>query len=224
MNDKKTLTALNLFDQALEIDKDNSLALFGKGKIFVKETLTLNIGREMLFKSIPGLKDKPLRKEAYLLLFKTSSGQESVKILQKAIMDQLVVDPELFQTLAEYQLEKDQIKEAVFTYESGIKKCPDDITLKKNLGVVFASRLKSYREAYLLFKNIVEKTPKDIESLYYLSKISYILKKRKEALEYLDRILQQKVSFSLKNSFEDAKKKIRNYRWRPSFEDVKVNL
>ena len=215
---------MNLFDQALEIDEDNSLASFGKGKIFVQEIPTVNIGRKMLLKSIPGLEDKSLKKEAYLLLSKTSSRQESVKILQRAILDQSIADPELFHNLAKFQLQEDHVKGAVFTYELGIKKFPNDITLQKNLGVIFASRLKDYQEAYSLFKIIVEKTPKDIESLYYLSKISYILKKKEEALGYLNQILQQEVSFSLKNSFEDAKKKIRNYSWRPSFEDVKVNL
>ena len=224
LNDKKTIAALNLFDQALEIDEGNHLALFGKGKIFIREVLTLNIGKEMLTKSITGLEDKSLKKEAYILLSEVSPKEESIKILQKAILDQSVVDATLFHTLAKSQLKNDQIEEAISTYETGINKYPEDHTIYKKLGVVLASRLKNYQEAYTLFKVITKKSPSDIESLYYLSKISYNLKKRKEAISYLDKILQQEVPLSLKTFFKDVQEKIKTYSWKPSFETVEMNL
>ena len=224
LNDKKNIAALNLFDQALEIDEGNPLALFGKGKIFIREPLTLNIGKEMLTRSITGLEDKFLKKEAYLLLSEVSSKEESIQILEKAILDQSAVDADLFHALAKSQLKNDQIKKAISTYETGMKKYPKDHTIHKELGVVLASRLKNYREAYTIFKVITKKKPEDIESLYYLSKISYNLRKRKEALSYLDKILQQEVSLSLRSFFEDVQEKIKTYRWKPSLETVEMNL
>ena len=224
LDEKKIVAALNQFDKALEIDENNSFALFGKGKIFVQKTLTLNIGRKMLLRSLPGLEDIALKKEAYLLLSKTSPAQESIKILQRAILDQSIVGPEFFHALADSQLKDNRVKEAASTYHWGIKRYPDDITLQKKLGILSASRLRNYQEAYSIFKSVIEKAPKDIEALYSLSKISYIFRKREEALEYLDQILEQRIKFSLINIVHNAKEEIRSYSWRPSFKDSEINL
>ena len=212
----KDVTALTLFEEALEIDSENSRALYGKGSILIREDVTKHIGKKMLIKSIPGLNENHEKADAYLLMTTVSESSEALQLLRTALRKGVDSVP-IYKKLARYQIELKKLQDGIKTYEEAIQKYPNEPMLKAELSLIYASQMKDYKKAFEYLKDASEADTKNINYLFNLSKISFLLRRKEEAKSYIQNIIDQNKSPLVNQKYKKIYQDIQKKRWRPSF-------
>ncbi|MDH4261423.1 MAG: hypothetical protein OEV78_00090 [Spirochaetia bacterium] len=171
----KKITALKYFEEALDSNKKNPLALYGKGKIMIESSLTLNLGQKLIESSLPKL-DKEYVTDAILSLGKsyasTNLYNKAMQILEKAISEGNHA-PEIYMDLSFYYiqtLEKNQARNILL---KGIQANPKSDRLYITLSSMdlkyfndHYSAISSLEKAYQIDKTNQD-TVKSIAVLYY---------------------------------------------------------
>ena len=216
LEEGKDVIALTLFEDALEIDPENSLALYGKGQILIRQEVTKHIGLSMLRKAISGLPDMDSRKKAYLFMVKASDAEEGIKILEKMIKDKMD-DSNVYSQLAARQLKLKNKRIAVKTYLEAIQKYPQKTHLKGELASLYASHMRAYRKALEYYQKALDEDGANTSYLMGLAKVRYTMGERKTPLEIIQRMLDIETQAAKKNELRQVENDILRSRWKPTF-------
>ncbi len=164
----KSITALALFDQILDEEPENPLALYGRGKILISNSLTINIGKRILKKALFLLdSEEEAKKDIYITLSHVLKAKESILFLEKAIQREKKLFPEIYQILAQRYLEKGESQKALDTYEKAIHLYPNHIQLVVEYAL-FLNQKGKYKKTDELLVKASDKNP---EKLDYLSSL-----------------------------------------------------
>ena len=216
LEEGKDVIALTLFEEALEADPENSLALYGKGQILIRQELTKHIGLPMLKKAVSGLPNADSRKKAYLFMVQASDAQEAIKILEEMIKNKMD-DPNVYSQLAARQLELNNRRAAVKIYLKAIEKYPQKTHLKGELALLYASQMRAYRRASEYYQKALDEDATNTSYLMGLAKVRYTMGQRKAPLEIIQKMLEIETQAGKKNELSQVKNEILRSRWRPSF-------
>lgn len=218
---RASITAWRHFEEALNKDPDNSLANYGMGTIQIREKYTFDRAYKMLEKSITGLKDKKRKENAYSLVSKAylalQKPKKAVEILNKAFAEG-VESPKLCNNQAIFYINLGKNNKAEEVMLKCVDKFPADASSYYNLGYMLAHQFRDYKGAlkYLLKSN--ELRPHQIDTIKALMKVSYKLKKKKDALKFAE-ILQKKYQEKAKRQeIQQTIKEIKSQRWKVKFE------
>jgi len=103
----KKITALKYFEEALDANKKNPLALYGKGKIMIESSLTMSLGQKLIESSLPKL-DKKYKTDAVLSLGKSYAATNlygrAIKVLEESLAEGNQ-DVDLYLDLSFYHLQ-----------------------------------------------------------------------------------------------------------------------
>ena len=212
----KSVTALTLFEEALEIDSENSIALYGKGQILIQQEVTRHMGKSMLKKAVLRLSDRKQQKSAAFLLAQFSETKDGIEILYNMIKRKFN-DPDVYLQLAAYQTKLKEKKKALATYLEAIDLYPQQARLKVKLAYFYAANMRNYRKAFEYYKQASDTQEDDIDCLIGFAKTSYLIGKTSESMTIIQKILGQKITKQKANELEIIKKEIKQHRWRPTF-------
>ncbi len=212
----KDVTALALFEDALEIDSENSIALYGKGQILIQQEVTRHIGKSMLKKAVLHLSDQKQEKNATLLIAKFSDTKDRIQILRRMIKRKMD-DPDVYLQLANAHSKLQKKKEALTIYMEAIRKYPKDAYLKAELAHFYARSMRNYHKAFEYYKQSSEEQEDNIDCLIGLAKTSYLIGKKSQSIQIIQRILGKEITEDKANELREIKKDIARYRWDPTF-------
>jgi lipopolysaccharide biosynthesis regulator YciM len=171
----KKITALKFFEEALDANKKNPLALYGKGKIMTESTLTMSLGQKLIESALPKL-DSEYKTDAILSLGKsyaaTNLYSRAIKVMENSLAEG-THDPEIYIDLSFYNLqilEKNQARNVLL---KGLQANPKSVRLYitlSNLDLKYFhdnySALQSLEKAWQIEKNNQD-VVKSIAVLYY---------------------------------------------------------
>ena len=212
----KNVTALTLFEKALEIDSENSIALYGKGQILIQQEVTRHMGKSMLKKAVLRLSDRKQQKSAAFLLAQFSKTKDGIEILYNMIKKK-INDPDVYLQLAGYQTKLKDKKAALATYLEAIDRYPQQAHLKVKLAHFYATNMRNYRKAFEYYKQASSTREDDIDCLIGFAKTSYLIGKTSASMTIIQKILGKKITKKKANELNNIKKKIKQSQWRPTF-------
>ena len=221
------ITALRNFETAYEKDKDNPLALYGKGIILIDSGITIDMGLESLEKAIPGLSDIEYKADAYLKLARGYKGlkkdTKAIHKLEEAIKNK-VDDARIYHVLAGLYLnlpvkkedKKKNFERALTLYQEGVKRFPEDAALNREYGIHLLTDLKLEIEALQFLEKSNVASANNPVTLKAIMKASYLLKDIKKAQEALKNLLSVIKSEKEKEELIEIQKKIEKRSWKPA--------
>ena len=147
LKNERYISALTLFEQALAEDKENGLALLGKGICLLQSELTLSIGESLIKRSVSRLEEPADKLNAYMKLSKamqqSNNKQKAHAYLLKAYADGLSSE-EFFIEFARSFYAKQDTSGFLQTLENGLKTFPQSETLRYHSAVALAFYNKDY--------------------------------------------------------------------------------
>jgi tetratricopeptide (TPR) repeat protein len=171
----KKITALKYFEEALDANKKNPLALYGKGKIMIESSLTVSLGQKLIENSLPRL-DKEYKTDAILSLGKsyaaTNLYNKAIQILEASLSEGSQA-PEIYMDLSFYYLQTLEKSQAKNILLKGIQVNPKSDRLYVSLSNL---DLKHFHDIYAAIQSLEkacqidktnQETVKSIAILYY---------------------------------------------------------
>ena len=213
LEEKRDLSALILFDKALEIESNNPLSLYGKGTIMIKNSITTDIGYRMLEQSFPNLTGRKRGEVGILLAKYYYSKKDFNKALEYVAnaKEEGNIKEEIYIIESSIYSAKNQYQKTISSLTKGYEEYQTAIFMEH----IVAEHIKhkNYRKAYQILLDLLRKENNNQDKyLYNLFNISYILKDKKNALKYLN-LLQEKNS-----------KYLPSYKWGQIISDIRNNL
>jgi tetratricopeptide (TPR) repeat protein len=147
LKNQRYISALTLFEQALSEDRDNGLALLGKGICLLQSPLTLSIGESLIKRSISRLEEPGDKLTGYMKLSEamdqTNNTQKAHAYLLKAYAEGLSSEVFFIEFARSFYSKKDT-SGFLQTLENGLKTFPDSAELKYRSAVALAFYSKDY--------------------------------------------------------------------------------
>jgi tetratricopeptide (TPR) repeat protein len=147
LNNERYISALTLFEQALAEDKDNGLALLGKGICLLQSELTLSIGESLIKRSVSRLEEPAHKLNAYMKLSEamqqSNNKQKAHAYLLKAYADGLSSEA-FFVEFARSFYAKQDTSGFLQTLENGLKTFPQSKILRYHSAIALAFYNKDY--------------------------------------------------------------------------------
>ena len=187
LEENKRFTAYRFFEKALEENKKEPLALYGKGKIFLLSTETMTMGRELIKESLSKLPDKYFEDAVGSLVNSyslTKEYKESIKLLQGQIDDDRESASVYRNLIANYiilrknELARRSLKKALEIYPSS--------TQIMGIAGIYEKRVrKSNKGALKYFKAVFTTEANNKNNLLHLAIIHNNMRDFKEATDTL---------------------------------------
>ena len=221
LDNKNEIQALVYFNEALERDSDNPLALYGKGRIFIKNYYGKEKGKRMLQRAVLQLK---LKKEYHsyfedaniILAQHMDSPKEAISTLETALDENIITKKLCLELNSYYQQVKNWRKALLLLVDVALKNHPHDTDIQIEIARIRII-LRRYKQARKELINQSEIQPnRDKKQNYYfpLAVLSYLNKDRKAAMKYIKTLFDLTTDEAKKNQLIGIIRDIRKRKWK----------
>ncbi|RME90614.1 MAG: hypothetical protein D6767_06575 [Candidatus Hydrogenedentota bacterium] len=220
LNAGNYIAALNAFDEALEIDKENVLALYGRARIYAKNSETREMAKRDLEKALPHLKSPEDELQARIVLaniyYQYNQWKKAISVLEDAYQKGRR-EKRLLLHLSQYYAENRQISKAKEVYEKALQQYASDEDILYSYGLFLAKYLHQYKKAtdYLVqsLEKAKEKGVFRYDTVLNLVKLAYLQRQYNQAFALLQE-LEKNIPDQEKGKIAELKKKIQTRTWR----------
>lgn len=202
----KKITALKFFEDALNANKKNPIALYGKGKIMTESNLTMGLGQKLIESAIPRL-EAPYKIDAVISLGKsyaaTNLYNRAIKVLNTSISEGSQ-SPEIYMDLSFYYLQTLETNQARNSLLKGLAVFPKSVPLYLSLASLDA---KYYNNNYASIQSLEKALQIENNNPDILKKIAisyYKLGNIPKTVEFLN---------LLKNAQRNNDEKLNTEKW-----------
>ncbi|MDH4200263.1 MAG: tetratricopeptide repeat protein [Spirochaetia bacterium] len=186
----KKITALKYFEEALDSNKKNPIALYGKGKIMTESTLTLSLGQKLLENSIPKLGDE-YKVDAILTLARsyarTNLYDKAIKLLEESTSAEPAF-PDLYIDLSFYYIQTLEKTKARNILAKGLEANPKAVSLYLELANVDIKHFGNHTSALSSLEKAYKLENENQEIINKMALENYILGNIKGTVEYLEKL------------------------------------
>jgi tetratricopeptide (TPR) repeat protein len=187
LHDGKKITALKFFEEALDSNKKNPLALYGKGKIMLESSLTMTLGQKLVENSLEKL-DAEYLSDAYISLAKsfamTNLYDKAIEILEKGL-EKNSSSPDIYRDLAFYYSQTLNYNKAKSVLSKGVEMFPEDADLSLELSNLYIKQFGNWNLGIEIIENSKKKNNNNRELLVKLASLYYRIGNKKLAIENL---------------------------------------
>jgi len=187
LEEGKQFTAYRFFEKALENNKDEPLALYGKGKIFLRSSETVQIGRELIRKSLPKLPEKHFNDAIKALVHSHTLAKEyreSIALLQKQIEKKRESDLIYKNMVANYLILR-KYEQGKRNLQKALDLYPTSIHIMQIAGIYESIVRKNKKEALKYFEAVSKIDSKNSENLLNLAIVHNEMRNYKESVNTL---------------------------------------
>ena len=186
----KKITALKYFEEALDSNKKNPIALYGKGKIMTESSLTMNLGQKLLENSIPKL-DPEYKSDAILTLARsyarTNLYDRAIKLIEENISAPSA-SPDLYIDLSFYYIQTLEKNKGRNILEKGLEANPKSMSLYLALANVDLKYFNNSTSALATLEKAYNIEHDNQDVIRKIARISYNLGNTGKTVEYLERL------------------------------------
>ena len=183
----KKITALKFFEQALDANKKNPIALYGKGKIMMESNLTISLGQRMVESALPNL-DKKYKTDAILSLGRsyaaTNVYDQAIKVLAGSIETGNHA-PEIYIDLSFYYLQILEKNQARNILVKGLSANPKSTALLSAMANLDIKYFHNYYAAIKSLENAIQIDKTDITNVRKIAELFYKTGRTDKSVEYL---------------------------------------
>ncbi len=211
----KKITALRYFEEALKKDAGNPYALYGKGRLMLDSTITIDIGKRMLRDSIDGLPPQ-YQTKAYLALAQsyamTNQYEEALKILDEA-EDNNLMSAELAIENIRYNILLRNFTLSRNRIVKYIERFPDSVPLMILAAVNEVKYAKGYTRAIDYLKSASKVEPGNPEVVKKTAIVYYEWRKYDQAIEWLEKLKTLQAGAEEKAKIDTWIEEVRTREW-----------
>lgn len=212
----KKITALKFFEEALDANKKNPLALYGKGKIMTESPLTMSLGQKMIESALPKL-EPGYKADAVISLGKSYAVSnlynKAIKILASAIAEGMH-EPEIYLDLSFYYGQLLEHAKARSILLSGIQNNPKSAKLLVALANFDLKYQKDIQGAIRSMEKAQQMQPEDKDILKNVAWLYYRSGNNLKAIENLNTLKALQTDNGEKLTTEKWINQIQTGKWQ----------
>lgn len=214
----KKITALRFFEEALDVNKNNPLALYGKGKILIESNLTFNLGQKLIETALPKL-DSEYKTDAVMTLAKsyarTNLYDKAIKYLEESIKNGVHV-PDMFIDLSFYYMQTLEKTKGRNILLKGLETYPKSISIYIALAQTDLKYYNNYTSAIQTLEKALAVDSTNQEVCKKIAILYYRIRKADKTMEYLKRLRDLQTDESQKAKVDAIILEAKSGKWQPS--------